>query len=103
MILQFEQATILPQEQREEWRIRVITEDLVKPPLPEPMEILLQLRRWKTLYWGGGLSGQPVLLLRELNACIDAQEAFEQRIQVNLEQALAWAEKVANDANAGRE
>ena len=81
----------------------MITEDLVKPSLPEPMEILLQLRRWNTTYWGGGLASQPVLLLRELNACTNAQEAFELRMQINLEQALVWAEKVANDANAGRE
>lgn len=102
LILQFENAAEMPLKQREEWRDQVIMQDLVKPELPEPMEILLQLQRWKMTFWGGGLAGQPVMLMRELNTCIDAQETFEARARANLEMALAYAEKVASDANAGR-
>lgn len=100
LILQFEEAANQSEKQRDEWAIRVITEDLVKPPLPEAMEILLQLRRFNLSFWSGGLADQPVLLLREFNTCIEAEEAYRTRTQANIEAAIAWAEKVAQDANA---
>ena len=59
----------------------IATEDLAseeeKIPMPEPYSLLLSLRRFDTMYWKGGYSDQPHLLMLELERAHDAEDEFK--------------------------
>jgi hypothetical protein len=58
---------------------------LQKPPIPEPLQLFYQLRRWNTLYWPGGYANQPYLLMLEFEACLEGEGALNERRKQNAE------------------
>lgn len=66
---------------------------LAMTPQPEPLAILYSLRNLGTTYWPGGLANQPVLLLMEINKCVEAEN---QAAEVIANQAAQMAAQKEN-------
>jgi hypothetical protein len=62
------------------------------PPQPEPLSYLYRLRRFNCMWWPGGYSSQPWLLMEELNACIEGEEEYKLIKAIELENKLKQLE-----------
>lgn len=49
--------------------------------MPEPYRIWLQCKAHDTLWWSGGISNQPHILMREFNVCRIAENIFKDQLK----------------------
>jgi hypothetical protein len=49
--------------------------------MPEPYRILLACRRHGALWWSGGISSQPYVMMLEFGACRLAEGYFDEQLE----------------------
>ena len=59
----------------------------VKATVPEPYRLWRMCKKWNTLWWGGGISNQPHILMLEFMVC-EAATAQWQDDLANMEKIL---------------